>query len=75
MSKKTNLLAKYLEEESIIKSEFAKKIGVSKQYLHVMLNKEKLVPSLEIAMAIEKATKGKLPMHIWLSTETDLKEL
>lgn len=74
MSRKINLLAKYLDEEGIIKTLFAKKIGVSSTYLHKMLNKENFVPSLKIAQAIEKATHGKLPMTIWLSNGKESKE-
>lgn len=52
-------LGKYLDELSINKAAFARKIGISTQFLHAIINGEKM-PSLPVAIEIENATKGKV---------------
>lgn len=64
--KKKNLLAKYLEEEGIMKSVFARKIGVSVPTL-LMILKSTRTPRLETAYKIEEVTHGCVPVVSWLN--------
>lgn len=52
-------LQEYLLIKSMSQREFAKKIGVSESYMSLLINCERR-PSPQLALAIEKATEGKV---------------
>ena len=58
------ILNTYLTKEKIKKVQFAKTIGISREYLHSILNGKKNI-SPKLASAIEKATNGEIKAE-WL---------
>lgn len=67
-----NKLAEYLDFTGIKHAVFAKKIGTTTTTLHNILRKG-LTPSLKLAIAIEKETKGKIRVYDWLEPVKDKK--
>ncbi|WP_083783465.1 helix-turn-helix domain-containing protein [Maritimibacter alkaliphilus] len=58
-------LARYLREGSIRQRVFAEQIGCSSSYLSEILSGRK-IPSLTLAFAIERETKGAVPASSWV---------
>lgn len=65
-------LIDYLEYTGIKQLVFARKLGTNTTTLHNILRKG-LMPSLEIAVAIERETKGKVSVYDWLKTKENQK--
>ena len=65
MSKTTKALTAWREANGLTVRELADKIGVNKSTLYRIENGE-IVPTLETAFALERATGGKLPAQAWL---------
>ncbi len=63
-----NKLCEYLDFRGIKHAVFAKKIGTSTTTLHQILKKER-VPSLKLAVEIEKKTKGLVTVYDWLNSK------
>ncbi|NGX51415.1 MAG: hypothetical protein K1060chlam2_01281 [Chlamydiae bacterium] len=53
------LLKEYLEKYGVSKSAFAKRIGKSREIIHLIVNKGH-TPKADIALLIEEATEGKV---------------
>ena len=51
-------------------SELARALGISQPYASLLLAGKRL-PSLELAIRIERATGGLVPVHSWVETETE----
>jgi DNA-binding XRE family transcriptional regulator len=63
--KKKNALAQYLEDEGIMKSVFATKIGVSYPSF-IKYTQGTGMPSIPIAYKIENVSRGRVPVASWL---------
>ena len=66
-------LTKYLEEAKLGQAVFAEGIGVTQATVS-RLARGKMVPSLELALAIENATGGKVPMSSWVTRPDPIQE-
>lgn len=53
------LLKEYLEKYGISKTAFAKRIGKSRELVHLIVNKGH-IPKADVAAAIESITEGKV---------------
>jgi transcriptional regulator with XRE-family HTH domain len=63
---KSHLLAAYLEKNELTQAQFGAIIGRNAASVCRWLNGERH-PSLEVAVEIERATKGKVPLCFWLA--------
>ncbi len=63
---KTNALAKYLAEHSLTYTAFAVLVGADRQRVW-RLAKGDRGPSVDLAIRIERATKGAVPIESWAS--------
>lgn len=60
-------LAKHIQSRpGLTNAQWAKRLGVSRPYLHALLNEDRQ-PSLETAVEIERATNGEVPVASWPS--------
>lgn len=62
-----NVLKKYLFTHRIKQADFAKTVMCSKSYLEQILANLR-IPGTGLALRIELATKGEIPMSYWNST-------
>jgi plasmid maintenance system antidote protein VapI len=53
------LLKEYLEKYGISKTAFAKRIGKSRELVHMIVNKDH-IPKVDVAVKIEEITEGKV---------------
>lgn len=53
------LLKEYLEKYGISKTAFAKRIGKSRELVHMIVNKDH-IPKADVAIKIEEITEGKV---------------
>ncbi len=60
-------LKDYLKQTGKPVAEFAKTIKTSRQSVYVFLANSKKRPSLEVAVRIEKATGGLVPVESWVT--------
>lgn len=58
-------LHKFLEASNVSDKEFAKAAGVSRGYIAQLRLGLRKRPSLKVALSIEKATSGKVPVEAW----------
>lgn len=58
-------LAAYLEAHKILKSDFAKQIGVTPGRVSQLLNDASQMPSLDLIVRIEAATQGAITSQHW----------
>lgn len=58
-------LTQYLESVGQRPSDFARVLGTSPGYLHDILTQRRR-PSLDLAMRIERATGGCVPVQVWV---------
>lgn len=58
-------LEEYLKHNCITQSGFARKLGITKNYMSLLV-KGKSVPSIELAYAIEKNTRGRVTVYDWI---------
>lgn len=58
-------LASYLEKNGLRQSDFAEVVGVGQAMISRLTRKE-VKPSLEVAIAIERATNGAVPASYWV---------
>ena len=63
MSHRT-LLAVYLADQKLTAGEFAKRVNADRSQIYRCAS-GKRGPSVELAIAIEKATKGAVPVEAW----------
>lgn len=61
-----NALRRYLEREEISQAEFARRIGVTRGRVYQLITMSDQTPTLELAAAIEKETRGAVKMAEWL---------
>lgn len=59
------MLKQWLKREGMTLTAFGKQIGLSKGYLSTLNKERERTPSLEVAFAIEAATKGGVPARYW----------
>lgn len=63
-------LRRYLKEERISMLAFSRMSGIDKSQLSRILNeKEGSHMSVNVAHAIQKASKGKVPMTLWVTVK------
>jgi len=55
-----NIIKKYLDEKMVGQSEFARKIGISRQRLHAYIKDPKRKIDPQVAKSIERATSGEI---------------
>ena len=55
----------YLKKQNIAAETAAKQLGVTKSYVHMLMRGD-VTPALKLAGSIEKWTKGKVKMQMWL---------
>lgn len=67
------LLDHHLRERKISGASFARMLGVSEAYLS-QLRRGRRLPSLSLAMKIERATEGEVRAAAWTAEEPDLPE-
>lgn len=60
-----NSISTYLADAKISQAQLARQANISRSYLSELVNGAK-VPSLKVAMAIERATRGKVKAASWL---------
>jgi transcriptional regulator with XRE-family HTH domain len=65
-------LQKWLEQKKIPRTEFAKKIGITRHALYLYL-KGKRQPRLDIALRIEKATNGEVRVEDLIKQPAEVK--
>ncbi len=60
-------LSRYLTDTGTRQSQFADALGISRSYLNELLNSEatRKQPSPALAVRIENATKGGVPVEAW----------
>lgn len=58
-------LKAHLKANAIKPSAFARDIDYDKSNFHRLLNNKRAWPSLDLALRIDRATKGKIPMSAW----------
>lgn len=63
-NKKTLTLKEYFKKYGLIQNCFADRVGASPAALNRIL-KQGYAPSLKLALAIEKETKGEVPITSW----------
>ena len=59
------MFSDFIRSSGETRSAWAQRLGISKGYLSDLLN-GKRVPSLEIAVAIQRATDGKIAADSWV---------
>jgi len=63
-TKKQTPLSAWLDENEVTREEFAAKLDVTRPYLDKLCRGDRR-PSLEIALLVEKLTKGEVPVSVW----------
>ena len=63
---KTNALAKYLSDVKLTYTEFGAQVGADRTQIWRLV-KGLRGPSVELAVSIERATKGAVPVESWAS--------
>ena len=66
-------LQDYMDRQKISDADISAKIGRDRTIVS-RIRRGKMLPSLEIAAAIERATKGKVPMKSWVSCQAPAKQ-
>ena len=62
------ILRAYLDQQQITQAEFAKKVGVPAAMISQWASGSRR-PSIRYAVAIQKATKGKIKVEAWAAGE------
>jgi ribosome-binding protein aMBF1 (putative translation factor) len=60
-----NMLSQHLADTGQSQSAFADEIGCDKSIVS-RLTRYEMTPSLELAVKIERATHGKVPVEVWI---------
>jgi DNA-binding XRE family transcriptional regulator len=68
MKEPRSALRSFLARKGMTKDAFAKKVGVSRPAISVLLSDERREPSLALAIAIERVTGGSVPARSWLQS-------
>ncbi|WP_431197557.1 helix-turn-helix transcriptional regulator [Shimia thalassica] len=58
----------YVCRSGVSRTDWAKRLEISKSYMSDLLN-GKRIPSLEVAVRIERATGGAVPASSWINSE------
>lgn len=58
-------LSQYLKSSGKTQAEFAREISVTQGYVAKLCSEAGPVPTLKVAVRIEAATKGAVPVSIW----------
>ncbi|WRH62073.1 MAG: helix-turn-helix transcriptional regulator [Fuscovulum sp.] len=61
-------LRTFLSQSGTTQAELAKEVGVSRPYMSELVGGTK-IPSLENAVAIERATNGAVPASSWINSQ------
>lgn len=69
-----NKLAEWVEENCTSQRKLARVLDISTSSLHDILRSGK-TPSLKVAYAIEKFTKGEVKMYHWVINENEIHEI
>lgn len=59
-------LSDYIEEHGLTHAEMAERIDVTREYVTMLLSGSR-VPGRNVAIRIERETKGKVPVNSWPS--------
>ncbi|WP_367998669.1 helix-turn-helix transcriptional regulator [Shimia thalassica] len=62
------MFLKYVCRSGLSRTDWAKRLEISKSYMSDLLN-GKRIPSLEVAVRIERATGGAVPASSWINSE------
>jgi transcriptional regulator with XRE-family HTH domain len=63
----TNALGRWIDRKDITRNEVAERLGISRRYLDRLCSDTRR-PNLELAVAIEDLTRGKVKVRSWLKT-------
>lgn len=67
---KTQTLAEFLAETGEPQSNFAERIGATRQAVNQLLT-GKSRPSLDVAIKIAEATRGRVPVEMWKKADEE----
>lgn len=66
-------LFEYMINKEVSQASFAKRIGVSQPTLSRYISGD-IIPNVVIALEIQKATKGEVPVEAWLTIKDDIQD-
>ena len=61
-------LKQYLKENGILQKFLVEKIGISANHVNALVH-ERTKPSIDVAFAIEKITKGQVTLYDWVDKD------
>ncbi len=65
-------LKEIIERSGNSQAEWARKLGVSRGYLHQIINRKK-TPSLKLALEIQRLTGGAVAMESWVASGNSIR--
>ena len=65
------MLAEFIKRSGMTQTAFADQLGVSKSYLSTLISRRRL-PSLVLAVTIERVTDGAVPATSWIPSVAPL---